>query len=183
MVQLRLEERAQAKHQAGRAAGACVFETVIAISIVVVLGLSSAFAHQLSEQAHGIIARIADQNNRRVANLESNPRKLDETEVHERVLDVIRQLHTEQTRHATLSNDAGMKSREIWLKSVTNQGQSIVIDGMAITPDAVGEIISDLRSTGYFSNIEIKETYQDDSQNKAHAFTFQLTCEVDIDRS
>jgi len=48
---------------------------------------------------------------------------------------------------------------------------------MALSNDAVASLISNLQKTGYFSNIEIKETYQDDTFKEMQAFNFTLTCE------
>jgi len=41
----------------------------------------------------------------------------------------------------------------------------------------VANLIQNLKKTGYFKNIEIKETYQDESVKDMQAFQFELTCE------
>jgi Tfp pilus assembly protein PilN len=56
-------------------------------------------------------------------------------------------------------------------------GASIDITGMALSTDAVADLIANLQKTGYFKNIEIKETYQDEQVKDMQAFQFQLTCE------
>jgi len=38
-------------------------------------------------------------------------------------------------------------------------------------------LISNLQKTGFFKNIEIKESYQDDAIKDMQAFQFTLTCE------
>jgi len=48
---------------------------------------------------------------------------------------------------------------------------------MALSTDAVANLIQNLQKTGYFKNIEIKETYQDESVKDMQAFQFELTCE------
>ncbi len=58
-----------------------------------------------------------------------------------------------------------------------DQGANIAIQGMALSTDAVATLIENLQKTGYFKNIEIKETYQDDSVKDMQAFQFELTCE------
>jgi Tfp pilus assembly protein PilN len=58
-----------------------------------------------------------------------------------------------------------------------DQGTSVDIDGMALSNDAVASLISNLQKTGYFSNLEITETYQDDTFKEMQAFNFTLTCE------
>jgi len=41
----------------------------------------------------------------------------------------------------------------------------------------VATLTSNLQKTGYFRNIEIKETFQDDTYKEMQAFNFTLTCE------
>ncbi len=58
-----------------------------------------------------------------------------------------------------------------------DQGANISIQGMALSTDAVANLIQNLQKTGFFKNIEIKETYQDESVKDMQAFQFELTCE------
>jgi hypothetical protein len=41
----------------------------------------------------------------------------------------------------------------------------------------VANLMSNLQKTGYFRNVEIKESIQDESIKDMQAFTFTLTCE------
>jgi Tfp pilus assembly protein PilN len=65
----------------------------------------------------------------------------------------------------------------VWLNSMQDQGANVSIDGMALSSDAVANLITNLQKTGYFRNIEIKESYQDESVRDMQAFQFTLTCE------
>ena len=65
----------------------------------------------------------------------------------------------------------------VWLNNLKDEGGSVSIDGMALSPDAVANLISNLQKTGYFRNVEIKETMQDDTVKDMQAFQFTLTCE------
>ena len=48
-------------------------------------------------------------------------------------------------------------------------------DGRAhLTP---ANLIANLQKTGFFKNVEIKETFQDDAIKDMQAFQFTLTCE------
>ena len=58
-----------------------------------------------------------------------------------------------------------------------DQGANVAIDGTALSSDAVANLISNLQKTGYFRNIEIKETSQDSAVKDMQAFQFTLTCE------
>ena len=65
----------------------------------------------------------------------------------------------------------------VWLNNMKDQGNSVDIEGMALSTDAVANLIGNLQKTGYFHNIEIKETFQDDQYKDMQAFQFTLSCE------
>ena len=65
----------------------------------------------------------------------------------------------------------------VWLNNVKDLGGSVDIEGMALSADAVANLISNLQKTGYFKNIEIKEAAQDETVKDMQAFQFSLTCE------
>jgi len=56
-------------------------------------------------------------------------------------------------------------------------GPAVTLEGTALSADAVATLISNLQKTGFFSNVEIKETFQDDQIKDMQAFQFTLTCE------
>ena len=103
-----------------------------------------------------------------------------EAENYKRRVDVIDQLRAAQAGPVNLLNTIGQtvnSTEAVWLNSMKDQGTSVDIDGMALSTDAVANLISNLQKTGYFTNIEIKETYQDDTFKEMQAFQFTLTCE------
>jgi hypothetical protein len=65
---------------------------------------------------------------------------------------------------------------------VKDEDASVSIQGTAFSADGVATLISDLQTTGYFKNIEVRETYQDDKRNQ-QAFQFELTCEFEGSKS
>jgi Tfp pilus assembly protein PilN len=65
----------------------------------------------------------------------------------------------------------------VWLSTMKDMGNSVDIEGMALSTDAVASLILNLQKTGRFSSVEIKETYQDESIKDMQAFQFTLTCE------
>ena len=46
----------------------------------------------------------------------------------------------------------------VWLSKMSDDGKSISMDGMALSTTAVANLISNLKKSGYFKNIELKET-------------------------
>ena len=70
------------------------------------------------------------------------------------------------------------KTDAVWLETMTTDGKSIDFVGMALSPDAVAELMANLRKTGYFKTVEIKETAQDAQVKEVQAFKFELICEI-----
>jgi Tfp pilus assembly protein PilN len=103
-----------------------------------------------------------------------------EAENYKRRVSVIDQLRANQTGPVNLLNMVGStvnNTDAVWLNTMKDQGSTIDIEGLALSQDAVANLITNLQKTGYFRNIEIKETYQDDSIKDMQAFLFTLSCE------
>lgn len=103
-----------------------------------------------------------------------------EAEAYKRRVDVIDQLRAAQTGPVNLLNMVGStvnNTEAIWLNTMKDQGASIDIEGLALSQDAVANLITNLQKTGYFKNVEIKETYQDSQIKDMQAFLFTLSCE------
>jgi Tfp pilus assembly protein PilN len=99
---------------------------------------------------------------------------------YKRRVDVIDQLRAAQHGPVDLLNTIGDTingTEAVWLSTMKDSGANIDIQGMALSTDAVANLISNLQKTGYFKNIEIKETYQDEQVKTMQAFQFTLTCE------
>ena len=93
---------------------------------------------------------------------------------------MIDQLRAGQAGPVNLLNTIGNTvngTEAVWLNTMKDVGTSIDIQGMALSADAVANLIQNLQATGYFKNIEIKETYQDEQVKDMQAFQFTLTCE------
>jgi type IV pilus assembly protein PilN len=65
----------------------------------------------------------------------------------------------------------------VWLNNLKDEGGSIDIEGMALSADAVANLVSNLQKTGFFRTVEMKESVQDDQVKDMQAFQFTLTCE------
>ena len=101
-------------------------------------------------------------------------------DIYERRVNVIHQLQSNQSGPAnllTMIGDTVNKTDAVWLNSMKDEGTSINLDGIALSVDAVAQLMKNLKATGYFRNIEIKESFQDDVVKDVTAFTFTLVCE------
>jgi type IV pilus assembly protein PilN len=157
------------------------------VKVLVALMLAVAFNgytwYHLDHQAQDIAAKlkIAEQKNRELSDVKVKYlERQKEADNYKRRVDVIDQLRANQAGPVNLLNTIGdtVNSTEaVWLSTMKDSGTSIDISGMALSTDAVANLIANLQKTGYFKNIEIKETYQDEQVKDMQAFQFQLTCE------
>ena len=125
--------------------------------------------------------RAAEQKNRELADIKARYlERQKQADAYKRRVDVIDQLRAHQTGPVDLLAMVGQtvnNTEAVWLNSLLDQGNNIAIDGMALSSDAVANLITNLQKTGFFKNIEIKETFQDETVKDMQAFQFTLTCE------
>jgi len=126
-------------------------------------------------------SRLAEQKNRELADIKVRyMERQKQADAYKRRVDVIDQLRANQSGPVNLLSmigDTVNGTEAVWLNSMQDQGASVAIDGTALSSDAVANLISNLQKTGFFRNIEIKESYQDEQIKDMQAFQFTLTCE------
>jgi Tfp pilus assembly protein PilN len=145
--------------------------------------LNLVYWYRLDKEKQHIAAKmqVAEQRNRELA--EVKQRYLErqrQADSYKRRVDVIDQLRASQSGPVNLLNTIGDTingTEAVWLSTMKDQGTNVDIEGMALSTDAVASLILNLQKTGYFKNIEIKETFQDDTYKEMQAFQFTLTCE------
>jgi len=152
--------------------------------VLLVAGLfNTAYWYRLDHQAKAIEAhmKVAEQKNRELADVKARyMERQNQANNYKRRVDVIDQLRNNQIGPVNLMAMVGEtvnNTEAVWLNNMKDQGTSVDIEGMALSSDAVANLISNLQKTGYFRNVEIKESIQDDSVKDMQAFTFTLTCE------
>jgi Tfp pilus assembly protein PilN len=145
--------------------------------------LNFGYWYQLDREKKSIEiqTRVAEQKNRELADIKTRyMERQKQAEAYKRRVDVIDQLRDNQTGPVALLSmigDTVNSTEAVWLNSLQDQGANVAIDGTALSSDAVANLISNLQKTGFFKNIEIKESYQDDGIKDMQAFQFTLTCE------
>ncbi|HLX85174.1 MAG TPA: PilN domain-containing protein [Terriglobales bacterium] len=155
----------------------------IAAVLLIAGAVNAAYYYQLDRQRKSIEvqARVAEQKNRELADIKVRyMERQRQADNYKRRVDVIDQLRANQTGPLSLLamiGDTVNGTEAVWLNSMQDQGANVSIDGMALSSDAVANLITNLQKTGYFRNIEIKESYQDESVKDMQAFQFTLTCE------
>ena len=120
--------------------------------------------------------------NQRLSDIKAKYIELEkQKDLYERRVNVIHQLQANQSGPANLLttiSDTVNKSDAVWLNSMKDDGTNINLDGVALSVDAVAQFMKNLKATGYFKNIEFKESFQDDVIKDVTAFTFTLVCEL-----
>jgi Tfp pilus assembly protein PilN len=155
----------------------------VVIAVALTFGVNGAYWYRLNHEAQNIAARmkVAEEQNRKLASVKTlYLQRQKEADAYKHRVDVIDQLRKGQTGPVNLLDTIGEtvnNTEAVWLNTMKDQGGNISIQGMALSADAVANLIANLQKTGYFKNIEIKETFQDESVKDMQAFQFELTCE------
>ena len=155
----------------------------VAAVLLVAGAVNAGYWYKLDREKKSIElqTQVAQQKNRELADIKARYlERQRQAEAYKRRVDVIDQLRKDQTGPVNLLSmigDTVNNTEAVWLNSMQDQGASVAIDGTALSSDAVANLISNLQKTGFFRNIEIKESFQDDGIKDMQAFQFTLTCE------
>jgi len=157
----------------------------VLVAVLLAAGVNGYEWYHLNNQAKNIATKMAaaEQENRELADVKSKYlERQKQADSYKRRVDVIDQLRAAQVNASPVDllntiGDTINGTEAVWLSTMKDTGANIDIQGMALSTDAVANLISNLQKTGYFKNIEIKETYQDEQVKTMQAFQFTLTCE------
>jgi Tfp pilus assembly protein PilN len=191
MIRINLLGTQKGKNKRSAASAATVMEVgdvgSPTMKVLVVLALAGlvnlGYWYELDKQHRDIAAKmeVAVRKNAELADVKARYlERQREAENYKRRVDVIDQLRAAQSGPVKLMDTIGQTvngTEAVWLNTMKDTGPSIDIEGMALSTDAVASLIANPQKTGYFKNIEIKETYQDDTYKEMQAFNFTLTCE------
>jgi len=162
---------------------------LVAAAAVIVALVNGGYWYKLDHERKSIAEQMqrAEAKNRELADIKARYlERQKQADAYKRRVDVIDQLRKNQTGPVSLLSTIGdtvNNTEAVWLNSMQDQGASIAIDGTALSSDAVANLISNLQKTGFFRNIEIKETFQDEGVKDMQAFQFTLTCEKATDKA
>jgi Tfp pilus assembly protein PilN len=155
----------------------------VAAVLLIAGALNAGYWYKLNREKTAIAVQMrqAEQKNRELADIKVKYlERQRQADAYKRRVDVIDQLRNNQTGPVNLLSmigDTVNSTEAVWLNSLQDQGASVAIDGTALSSDAVANLISNLEKTGFFRNIEIKESFQDEGVKDMQAFQFTLTCE------
>ena len=157
---------------------------VMIAAVLAIAALANFFAwYTMRRESLRIAADMlkAEQENRELLQVKARvEQKNKQVEIYQRRVDVIDKLRAQQAGPKallTMLGDTVNSTDAVWLNKVNEDGNVINIEGTALSVHAVANLISNLKKTGYFKNVEMKESYQDDAVRNMQAFVFTLSCE------
>ncbi|HUO27003.1 MAG TPA: PilN domain-containing protein [Candidatus Aquilonibacter sp.] len=154
----------------------------VLVVLVVAALLNLGYWYRLDRQGKSIAAQMktAEEKNRELSDVKARfLERQNEANNYKRRVDVIDQLRANQGGPVNLLAMLGEtvnNTEAVWLKKMDDSGPSVDLEGMALSTDAVANLIANLQKTGFFKSVEIKETYQDEQVKDMQAFEFTLTC-------
>ena len=161
---------------------------IVLLVIALVVSLGALYGHYLLLDRENtlIVAHIQRQTAEK-ARLEQLKQQVDNFEKQKAVLQqrisVIEGLQRNRTGgQELLEAIANTVSRTdtLWLTSVERKGDGLTINGAAGSINAVANYITQLKRSGYFQTVEIKESHQDDSNKAVQIFIFSLTAQFGL---
>jgi type IV pilus assembly protein PilN len=160
--------------------------TLQLLFLVLALGLGIGFLGidywQLSNKI-SVVQKDIDQKKQQKAQLEQIKTQVDAFEKQKNLLqqriNVIEDLQRNRTGGQELLDAVAntvSRTETVWLTSLTRKGNSLTIVGTAGSINAVAEYITQLKRSGYFAQIEIKEAKQSDNPD-VQLFDFTLSAD------
>ena len=70
------------------------------------------------------------------------------------------------------------RTENLWLSSMVRKGNDLTITGSSASVNGVANFITALKRSGYFSQIEIKESKQDEKANAVQTFNFEISAQI-----
>ena len=157
-----------------------------AASLVVAFGVLYYNWHSTNQQITEVRLHIQKQTGEK-ARLEQLKAQVDEFERQKIVLqqriNIIEQLQRNRTGGQELLDalaNTVTRTDTLWLTSMTRNGNGLTLIGSAGSINAVANFITQLEHSGYFDQIEIKESTQDPKNVAVQTFTFTLTAQFTL---
>jgi Tfp pilus assembly protein PilN len=194
MIKINLLENSKGKNKRGGGGGPTMpamdmgdmGSPKLKVLVVVLLAgaLNFGYWYRLDQQSKSIAKQMtaAEQKNRELSDVKARYlERQTQANNYKRRVDVIDSLRAGQTggpvNLLAMLGETVNGTEAVWLRSMDDTGATISLEGTALSTDAVANLIANLQKTGFFKNVEIKETFQDDAIKDMQAFQFTLTCE------
>ena len=194
MIRINLLENSKGKNKRAGGSGAPTMPAMemgemgspmlkLLLVVIVAGAVNLGYRYRLDRQAktNAVQMQAAEQKNREHSDVKARYlERQTQANNYKRRVDVIDSLRAGQAGPVNLLAMLGETvngTEAVWLNKMDDTGPSVNLEGTALSTDAVANLIANLQKTGFFKNVEIKETYQDDQIKDMQAFQFTLTCE------
>ena len=155
----------------------------LAGALVLTFGVLYYHWHSMNTEAVEVRTHIQKQVGEK-ARLENLKTQVDEFERQKVVLqqriNVIEELQRNRTGDQELLDalaNTVSRTDTLWLTSLDRKGNVLTIQGAAGSINAVANFITQLKHSGYFDQVEIKESAQDSKSADVQTFNFVLTAQ------
>jgi hypothetical protein len=153
--------------------------------VIVLAGLFNlGYWYRLDHQGKAISVRMktAEMKNRELADVKAKfLERQGQADNYKRRVDVIDGLRAAQNggpvNLMAMLGETVNNTEAVWLSKMDDTGATVKLEGTALSTDAVANLIANLQKTGYFKNVEIDETWQDEQIKDMQAFQFKLNCD------
>src|SRR5579871_1969691 len=193
MIKINLLETAKGKNKRGGASvslptmemGDMGSPKLKVLVVVVLAGLFNlGYWYRLDHQGKAIAVRMktAEMKNRELADVKAKfLERQGQADNYKRRVDVIDGLRAAQNggpvNLMAMLGETVNNTEAVWLSKMDDTGATVKLEGTALSTDAVANLIANLQKTGYFRNVEIDETWQDEQVKDMQAFQFKLNCD------
>jgi len=163
--------------------GSSTVVLVLAFILIMLAGVLGSWFYVVKTQRPKLETdlRVALDENKRLAEVkakyEASQRKADMFKRRLKVIDDLKEAQKGPFEMLNRIADTVNKTDAVWLEAMTDDGKAIDFTGMALSADAVADLMANLRKSGAFKSVEIKETAQDSTIKELEAFKFELICE------
>ncbi len=158
----------------------------LAVALVVSVGILYGHYLLMDRENRTVLAHIQKQTGEK-ARLEQLKEQVDNFQKQKDILQqrigVIEQLQRNRTGGQELLEaiaNTVSRTETLWLTSVERKGDGLTINGSAGSINAVANYITELKRSGYFQQVEIKESHQDASNKAVEIFVFTLTAQFGL---
>ncbi|HLW81546.1 MAG TPA: PilN domain-containing protein [Candidatus Acidoferrales bacterium] len=153
-------------------------------SILIAFAVLFAMYHQKANELAAVQGRISALQAEKLR-LQQTKLEVEQYEKQKAVLvqriDVIEQLQANRTGGQQLLQMVATTvehSSELWLTSLTRKADSLDIEGEAASLDSIANFMTQMKRSGYFGNIDIKEAAENDIVKGAQTFAFKMSAQI-----
>ena len=157
-------------------------DSLILISTILILLLvMTKIALNKSNEIKSIQNEIKDTNNK----IAATKKKLKKIDVYKNNIDqinkkiaVVKSLKEKQIGPVPLFNELSIATpKQLWLDSLQNTGNRLILKGMAYTPNSVSGFMQNLSKSKYFAHVELESIKQTEA-NRKKLQVFIINCSI-----